>query len=144
MKPSQACIDLVKECEGFRARAYRCPAGVLTIGYGTTKDVREGDKISEPVAAEMLLTDLEEAASVVNDFVQVELNQNQFDALCSFVYNLGQHNFSSSTLLKLLNGGSYSGAAAQFGRWSKAGSTVLAGLVRRRMLERDLFLKATP
>ena len=139
MKPSQACVDLVKEFEGFRPTAYICPAGVLTIGYGTTEDVSIGDEVTREEAEEMLMEDLLSASKAIDDLVDVELTQHQYDSLTSFVYNVGREAFKNSTLLRLLNAGNYDGAAAQFGRWNKGGGRVLAGLTRRREAEQELF-----
>lgn len=139
MKPSQACVDLVKEFEGFRPTAYLCPAGVWTIGYGTTENVDPGDEVTEQEAEEMLMDDLLEASKAIDDLVDVELTQQQYDALTSFVYNVGRDAFRNSTMLRLLNAGDYDGAAKQFPRWNKGGGRVLAGLARRREVERQVF-----
>jgi len=139
MKPSQACVDLVKEFEGFRPTAYLCPAGVWTIGYGTTENVDPGDEVTEQEAEEMLMDDLLEASKAIDDLVDVELTQQQYDALTSFVYNVGRDAFRNSTMLRLLNAGDYDGAAKQFPRWNKGGGRVLAGLTRRRRAERQVF-----
>lgn len=87
--PSKDCIGLVKRWEGFRAKAYLCPAGVPTIGYGHTKDVKLGDTITHNQATELLYEDLGKFAHAVNRLVSVPLTQGQFDALVSFTYNLG-------------------------------------------------------
>ena len=139
MKPSQACVDLVKEFEGFRPTAYLCPAGVWAIGYGTTENVDPGDEVTEQEAEEMLMDDLLEASKAIDDLVDVELTQQQYDALTSFVYNVGRDAFRNSTMLRLLNAGDYDGAAKQFPRWNKGGGRVLAGLTRRRRAERQVF-----
>jgi lysozyme len=140
MKPSSACIDLVKSFEGFKSKAYLCPAGVWTIGYGTTEHVQPGDEVTEEDARELLAKDVQEAADAVDDLVDVELTQGQYDALCSLIYNIGREAFKNSTMLKLLNGGAaFEAVAAQFDRWNKAGGNVLAGLSRRRMAERAMF-----
>ena len=140
MKPSQACVDLVKEFEGFRATAYICPAGVLTIGYGTTDNVEIGDEVTRDEAEEMLMEDLISASKGVDELVEVELTQRQYDSLTSFVYNCGREAFRNSTMLRLINEGKFDAAAAQFGRWNKGGGRVLAGLTRRREAERELFI----
>lgn len=132
--------QLIKMFEGLKLNAYRCPAGVLTIGYGHTKGVKEGDSISLEEAERLFRKDIEIYEDAVVNAVIVPLNQNQFDALVSFTYNLGAGNLRSSTLLKKLNEGDYLAAADQFSRWNRAGGQVLAGLVRRRAAERDLFL----
>lgn len=139
MKPSQVCVDFVKGFEGFKANAYKCPAGVWTIGYGTTENVDAGDVVTESEAEQLLVNDLLEAADAVNDLVDVDLDQSQYDALCSFVYNVGREAFRNSTLLKLLNAGNYEGASGQFQRWNKANGQVLAGLSKRRDAERKMF-----
>lgn len=139
MHTSQKGLDLIKSFEGLRLSAYRCPADIPTIGYGTTAGVKMGDTITKERAEELLREDVKRFEGYVNRLVKVPLTQGQFDALVSFVYNLGAGNLSSSTLLRLLNAGDYAGAAAQFERWNKAGGKTLAGLVRRRAAERALF-----
>jgi len=139
MNTSQNGIDLIKHFEGCELKAYKCPAGVWTIGYGHIKGVQEGDVITEQQADEMLVEELYEYENYVNTLVDVPLNQNQYDALVSWVYNLGGGNLKASTLLKVLNSGDYSGVPAQIMRWNKAGGKVLEGLTRRRQAEADLF-----
>ena len=140
MKPSPACIDLVKSFEGFRPHAYLCPAGVWTIGYGTTEYVELGDTVTEEQACDLLRQDVQEAADAVDDLVDVELTQQQYDALCSFIYNVGREAFRNSTLLKMLNQGrAIKDIAPQFDRWIRAGGNVLPGLVKRRAAERKMF-----
>jgi len=140
MKPSQACIDFIKSFEGFKAHAYLCPAGVWTIGYGTTEYVDPGDTVTEEEACELLRKDVQEAADAVDDLVDVELTQSQYDALCSFIYNVGREAFRNSTMLKMLNQGkSAKEIGPQFLRWNKANGQVLAGLSRRREDEKRMF-----
>lgn len=139
MHTSQKGLDLIKSFEGLRLSAYRCPADIPTIGYGTTSGVKMGDTITKERAEELLREDVKRFEAQVFRLVKVPLSQGQFDALVSFVYNLGAGNLSNSTLLRLLNAGDYAGAAAQFDRWTKAGGKVLPGLVRRRAAERALF-----
>ena len=110
-----------------------------TIGYGHIKGVKEGMTITEHQAEEMLKSELNEYEGYINNLVTAELNQNQFDAMVSWVYNLGGGNLSASTLLKVLNAGDYAGVPAQMMRWNKAGGKVLEGLTRRRQAEADLF-----
>lgn len=137
-------IDLIKSFEGLKLNAYICPAGIPTIGYGTTRvnsqPVQMGSVITESQAVDYLKADLQQFESAVNGAVKVPVTQNQFDALVSFTYNLGAGNLRSSTLLKKLNAGDYAGAADEFPKWNKAGGKELAGLTRRRNAERDLFL----
>lgn len=140
MEISQKGIDLIKQFEGCRLTAYKCPAGVLTIGYGHTgADVKEGQTITQEQAEKLLRSDLVVHCNNVSGLVKVPLNQNQFDALVSFEYNIGYGNFKSSTLLRLLNQGDYNGAAEQFQRWRYANGKVLSGLITRRQKEKDLF-----
>ena len=140
MHISDEGLDLIKHFEGCELEAYKCPAGVWTIGYGHTKDVEEGDKWSQDKADFMLFRELEEEyEQYVNDYVHVDLNQNQFDALVSWTYNLGPANLKKSTLLKVLNNGNFHEVPTQIKRWNKANGKVLQGLVRRREAEALLF-----
>ena len=140
MKISAEGLALIKKFEGLELTAYQCAAGVWTIGYGHTKDVQEGDEWSEAHADHMLEVELEEFEEYINDNVTVALSQNQFDALVSWVYNLGPANLKASTMLKVLNSGDYEGVPAQIQRWNKAGGKVLEGLIRRRKAEALLFV----
>ena len=139
MKISQEGIDLIKHFEGCELESYRCSANVLTIGYGTTKNVVEGMKISQHQPEELLMKDLEEFEEYVEDLIDVPLEQNQFDALVAWTYNLGPTNLKTSTLRKVLNKGAYDDVAEQIKRWNKANGKVLKGLVRRRNAEAELF-----
>jgi lysozyme len=138
-KTSKAGLNLIKEFEGLRLTAYLCPAKVWTIGYGTTKGVKPGQRITEAQAEELLREDVAAFERGVADAVTGPLAQHQFDALVSLAYNIGLGAFRTSTLLRLLNKGEYASAAKQFDRWNKAGQKVLAGLKRRRAAERKLF-----
>jgi|TARA_B110000879_G_scaffold4415_1_gene5864 lysozyme len=139
MKTSKDGLQLIKDFEGLELSAYKCAAGVWTIGYGHIKGVQEGMSISEARANEMLNEELTEYENYINKGVTVPLSQCQFDAMVSWVYNLGNGNLTSSTLLKVLNSGDYAGVPAQMLRWNKAGGKVLAGLTRRRQAEADMF-----
>lgn len=146
MKTNNAGIALIKEFEGLELTAYKDPVGVWTIGYGHTSaagspKVFAGQRITPAEAESILRQDLAKFEGYVNSAVNVALNENQHAALVSFTYNLGPGNLNSSTLLKKLNKGDYTGAAAEFARWNRAGGKVLAGLTRRRAAERDLFLR---
>lgn len=132
-------LSLIKRFEGLRLKAYICPAGVPTIGYGTTKGVRMGQTITEEEAERLLREDVAVFERGVDEAVKVPLNPNQRAALVSFAYNVGLGAFRTSTLLRLLNKGDYAGAAKQFDRWTKGGGKVLPGLVKRRAAERELF-----
>ena len=139
MKTSQYGIDLIKHFEGCVLKAYKCPAGVWTIGYGHTKGVEPEDEWSEDHANHMLEVELEEYEGYVSKYVTAPLGQNQFDALVSWTYNLGGGNLSASTMLKVLNAGEYDEVPNQMLRWNKAGGKVLEGLTRRRQAEADMF-----
>ena len=139
MKISNEGLDLIKHFEGCELEAYLCPAGVWTIGYGHTKDVKEGDTTTKEEADYLLQKEMIEYESYIDDMVDVELNQNQYDSLCAWVYNLGPSNLGSSTLLKVLNEGKYDEVPEQIKRWNKANGKVLAGLVKRREAEALLF-----
>ena len=140
MNISQAGLNLIKKFEGFSSVAYICPAGVLTIGYGHTgADVHKGDHISEDMAEDLLRNDLDWVEDTIENKVKVPLKQNQYDALCSLIYNIGGSAFSASTLLKLLNAGNFEAVPAQFLRWDKANGKPLAGLTARRQAEKKLW-----
>ena len=146
MKTSQSGINLIKVFEGKRLNAYDDGVGVWTIGFGTIKHpngvhVKKGDTCTDSQAESYLKNDLVKFENAINKLVKVPLNQNQFDALSSFTYNLGETNLSSSPLLKKLNAKDYTGASNEFLKWNRAGGKVLNGLVRRREAERNLFLK---
>ena len=139
MKTSQYGIDLIKHFEGCELKAYKCPAGVWTIGYGHTKGVQPGDEWSEDHADHMLQVELEEYEGYVDKYVTAPLGQNQFDALVSWTYNLGGGNLSASTMLIVMNAGEYDEVPNQMLRWNKAGGKVLEGLTRRRQAEAERF-----
>ena len=143
-------IELIKRFEGLHKvqpdgliSSYRCAAGVWTIGWGSTKGIRSGMKITVEEAEEKLRDDLKTAESAVKQHVSVPLSQGQYDALVSFIFNLGAGNFRSSSLLKRLNRGLYDDVPEQLLRWNKARVggklTVLRGLTRRRAAEAAIF-----
>lgn len=145
MQTSDKGIALIKEFEGCKLTAYQDSVGVWTIGYGWTqpvdgKPIRAGMTIKQETAERLLKTGLVSYENDVSRLVKVGLTQGQFDALVSFMYNLGSRSLSTSTLLRKLNAGDYAGAADEFLRWNKAGGKVLNGLTRRREAERALFL----
>lgn len=139
----EEAVNLVKHFEGLYLTAYKCPAGVWTIGYGHTAGVTEGQTITADQANAFLQADLTAAAAQVDRLVKVPLKPQQRGALASFVFNLGAGSLQSSTLLRLLNQGDYAGASGQFGRWVYATvngvKTQLPGLVKRRAAEAELF-----
>lgn len=147
MKASQNCINIIKKCEGLRLIPYLCPAGVPTVGFGSTlyangTHVKIGDHpITESAAVELLLKTLTHYEDAVNRYVKVKITQNQFDALVDFAYNAGVGALQSSTLLKKLNLNDFKGASLEFPKWVHAGGKVLNGLVARRGLEKNLFTK---
>ena len=134
-------IELIKHFEGCRLEAYRCPAGVLTIGYGHTQGVTEGMTITQEEADELLKRDLLSFEVNVRGCVIPNLNDHQIDALTSFAYNVGIGNLRRSTLLRIINrgGATEEEIRRQFDRWIYAGKKVLPGLKRRRKAEADLY-----
>jgi lysozyme len=147
---SQTGIDLIKKFEGLHKvgddgliHSYRCVAGKWTIGYGSCKGVRSGMKITPAEAEQLLIDDIESHAKAIHRFVHVPLSQNQYDSLTSWIFNIGEGNFKSSTLLKKLNKGLYDEIPEQLNRWNKARVdgklTPLRGLTRRRAAEGALF-----
>lgn len=139
MKISQKGIDLIKSFEGCKLKAYLCSGGKWTIGFGSTSGVVESMQITEAEAEEMLKRDLIYFERWVEKLIDVPLTQNQFDALVSFTYNLGEGAMKGSTLRKKLNMGLYSTVSSEMLRWNKVGGKVLNGLVRRREAEAKLF-----
>lgn len=141
MKTSPRGIELIKRFEGVRLKVYKDAAGLPTIGIGHL--LKPGEKfpggITEAQAEDLLRNDLADAEKAVATSVTVQLAQHEFDALVSFTFNLGGGALRKSTLLKKLNAGDRKGAAAEFGRWTKAGGKELAGLVKRRAAERKMF-----
>ena len=139
MNISQEGLSLIKKFEGCELKAYKCAAGVWTKGYGSTKGVKEGDTLTQEEADELLLHEMEEYEGYINNAVTVNLEQNQFDALVSWVFNLGPANLKASTMLKVINDNKLTEVPAQIKRWNKAGGKVLQGLIRRREAEALLF-----
>jgi lysozyme len=138
-KTSERGLSLIKEFEGLGLKAYLDVVGVPTIGYGTTAGVKIGQTITKERAEELLREDVKRFEGYVSRLVKVPLTQGQYDALVSFVYNLGPGALEKSTLLDQLNRGDSDGASEQFDRWVFASGRKLAGLVRRRKAERALF-----
>ena len=143
MNPSQNCYNLIKEFEGCKLKAYPDPgtgAEPITIGVGHTGGITLGTVITQEQADEYLVNDVDHAANAVNQMVNKDITQGQFDALCSFAFNVGISNLKNSTLLKNLNAGNIQGAANQFLVWNHANGNIMAGLTRRREAEKTLFL----
>lgn len=147
MKLSQVGINLIKSFEGCRLVAYKALPSekYYTIGWGHYgSDVSQNEVITQPVADRMLLDDLATYEDSVNKYVNIALNQYQFDALVSFTYNCGSEALRDSTLLQKLNKGDFAGASAEFDLWIHSGGQVIQGLVNRRMAEKALFNKPVP
>lgn len=149
MKISQNAVELNAHFEGFFPNAYLCPAGVWTVGYGTTRingrPVRRGDTMTQEEAmvymSEELQVYLQNALRYIKPDIARQLNQNQLDAIAVFTYNVGPSNFSKSSFCRLINAGKIVESAERILLWNKARGKVLRGLVRRRKAEYDLFLK---
>ena len=140
MKISEVGIKLICKWEEFRPYAYVCPAGLWTIGYGHTDGVKPTDKIDLAQGEAYLRKDLEIVERCLNS-LDIKLNQNQYDALCSLIFNIGIGNFKRSTLLKHLQAKQYDKASSEFLKWRKANGKVLKGLEARRKDEQELFNK---
>ena len=147
MKISENGLKLIKKFEGLSLKPYLCSAGVPTIGWGNTfyENMKKVTLQDEPITEEranslfnFLVTT--NYVNVVNRLVIVDINQNQFDALVSFVYNLGSGNFEKSTLLKKVNQSDFIGASLEFEKWNRSSGKVLNGLTKRRLSEKELFL----
>ena len=138
---SEKGLALVKSFEGCYLEAYLCPAKVWTIGYGHTDNVEKGQTITKEEAERLLIKDLAWAENVVEDALKVPVTAHQFDALTSFVFNVGEGAFRKSTLLRELNRGNYDAVPRQLLRWDKAGKPkrTLKGLTRRRVAEAALW-----
>ncbi len=139
MQISEEGKQLIKKFEGCRLEAYKCSAGVWTIGYGRTTNVKEGDTCTQEEAEKWLNEELVVYGAYVNDAVLITLEQNEFDALVAWTYNLGSTNLNNSTMLRVLNENQKEDVPHQMRRWNKANGKVLEGLVRRREAEALLF-----
>lgn len=144
MRTNKAGLDLIKEFEGFRAKAYMCPAGVWTIGYGHTSmagapEVKRGMTVTRAEAEEILRRDLRIFEDAVKRAIKVELNSNQFSACVSLCYNIGEAAFKRSSIARFCNQRQWKKAADAFALWNKASGKVLPGLTRRRAAEAALF-----
>ena len=139
----EKAVELIKKFEGFKETAYKCPAGVWTIGYGWTHGVKEGDTITNEKASELVQQEVAKIAKQIKTTLGTEvfasLTENQVCALIDFVYNLGLGNFKNSTLCKMIKSGQIMEAGNQFERWVKSGNKVLPGLVNRRKAEKNLW-----
>ncbi len=144
MHISSAGLGLIKQFEGFSAKPYRCPAGLWTIGYGHTAGVTpETPPVTRQKAEELLAEDARIAEAAIARRVRVPLTQSQYDALVSFVLNIGESRFAASRLLRHLNAGNYIAAALEFKRWVHASGKRMPGLIARRLAETVLFCRIT-
>jgi len=147
MKIGENGKKLIKKYEGCELEAYKCPAGVWTIGYGNTyyedgKKVKSGDKITQDRAEKLLDKLLDHYEKGVDSMTRDDITNNQFDALVSFAWNLGIASLKSSTLLKKVNADpNDTKIRAEFEKWTRAAGKILAGLVARRCAEADLYFK---
>jgi lysozyme len=156
MNISQAGLNLIKKFEGFRENAYLCPAGLPTVGYGSTYvngvKVKIGDIITQEKAEIQLMSDCAKFEDIIKKHVKQPLTHGMFDALVSIVYNVGPgvkdvksgiiflKDGSHSTLLNKVNLPDKVGAGLEFLKWTRSGGKILSGLVKRRQAEKDLFL----
>ncbi|RIA94291.1 Glycoside Hydrolase Family 24 protein [Glomus cerebriforme] len=145
MKINSEGINLIKEFEGFRSNFYNDSVGKKTIGYGHNCEANGEDGINPPITQEegeeLLMKDIAMFERAVDKETSGLVNSNQFSALVSFTFNLGQGNFRKSTLLKKIKEGDINGASDEFEKWVFSGGKKSSGLVRRREAERQLFLK---
>mgnify|MGYP005795774955 CR=1 FL=1 len=130
----------ISSFEGCRLSAYKCSAGVWTIGYGHTKEVKEGDSCTEEQATVWLTDDIKETQTLLAHYINVPVTRNEFIALVSLAFNVGVGSLMKSKLLRKLNAGDREGAAEEFLDFDLADGQRLAGLTRRRKAEHDLFL----
>jgi GH24 family phage-related lysozyme (muramidase) len=144
MNLSQKGLDLIKQFEGLRLKAYKAlkTEKYWTIGYGHYgEDVKEGQTVTKTEAENLLKQDVKRFEHGVHDAIRVDdLNQNQYDALVSFAYNVGVSAFKKSTLVEKINKKDFEGASKEFARWNKSGGKVIQGLINRRAKEKELFL----
>ena len=140
MTTSRKGLQLIKDFEGLRLGSYKCPAGVWTIGYGHTKGVKANMVIDQMRADDMLIEDIAPIERLLNS-VGINFRQEQFDALVSWIFNLGQGSFKNSTLLKrIMDNASDEDISEQIIRWVYAAGETLVGLKKRRVAEANMFL----
>lgn len=140
MTTSESGKDLIKAFEGLRLDAYRCPAGVPTIGWGHTKGVKMGQHITHAVAEDLLVEDIAPIERLLNS-MKINFRQNQFDALVSWIFNLGEGKFKGSTMYqRIIGNASDEEIANQMVKWIYSGQQKLPGLMNRRVLEANFFL----
>lgn len=140
MKTSNQGKNLIKEAEGLRLDAYLCPAGIPTIGWGHTKGVKMGQRITQAMAEDMLIEDIAPIERLLNS-LGINFRQEQFDALVSWIFNLGAGKFTGSTMLKRIKEDASDEAITdELIRWTYSGKQHLPGLINRRVAEANLFI----
>lgn len=140
MKTSNQGKNLIKEAESLMLETYLCPAGVLTIGWGHTKGVKWGQRITRAMAEDLLVEDLGPIERLLNG-LRINFRQEQFDALASWIFNLGEGRFNSSTMLKRIKENAKDEEITdQLIRWTYSGNQQLPGLIKRRVAEANLFI----
>lgn len=144
MRTSSQGISLIKEFEGFREHAYRDPVGIWTIGYGFTRSVQAGDRMTREQADRRLRDELGQYERAVEQATGGDVTQPQFDALVSFAWNVGAKGMAGSSVIKAHNRGDHQAAARAFALWNKAGGKVWPGLTRRRAAEAAMYLSGEP
>ena len=142
MSPSPELLAFIKAWEGLRLKAYDDGGGVLTIGYGHTKQVQSGDECTQAQADAWLAADIDEAWYGIDGYIHVTLAQHEMDAITSLALNCGVAAISRSTLLSRLNNSDFGSAAEEFLRWNRDNGKIIAGLTKRRRAERAMFLDA--
>ena len=146
MNINEAGLSIIKYYEGWSSRPYKCPAGIATIGYGSTWDINgekvnmNHKKVTKEQGEALLLRELRHVDHAIKKLVKAELTENMYSSLASIIYNIGSGNFQRSTLRMKLNRGWYEAAADECPKWRRAGGRILKGLVKRRAKERELFL----
>lgn len=139
MQYSQSGLKLTEQFEGVRLQAYQDQVGVWTIGFGHTRNVTSGMTCTPIQAEQWLLEDVQQCVDSLNAHLHISVTQNEFDALVDFAFNLGIGALLESTLLKYVNAGKFELAANEFQRWDRAGGKEVAGLLRRRLAEKQEF-----
>lgn len=139
MEYSKDGAALTEQFESCRLEAYQDSVGVWTIGWGHTGGIQEGDTCTQEMADQWLQNDIKEAESAVNAHLKVPVNQHIFDSVVDLAFNIGTGNFDGSTLLKDINAGDFKAAVEEFEKWDFAGGKVVAGLLRRRLAEKEEF-----
>ena len=144
MKTSKRGIALIQEFEGYSSTAYQDPIGIWTIGYGFIEGVKKGDRITKEQATERLKRELVKYEQAVVNAAGLNLNQNEFDALVCFAFNIGTEGMKKSSVIKAHRRGDKQAAARAFALWNKAGGKVWPGLTRRRAAEATLYMEPMP